>query len=123
MVWNAYKGLGRAMNVPYSLNMTCYSVNPKLPFEQNCVAEGPFLFDISASTPPSLRFIVMLRRHKRPWPLCRPGVRVGAGKDPTESHDLRHEQPAEFERMYQQMMAWYNGIHVSSVTESGCLPA
>ena len=23
MVWNAYKGLGRAMNVPYSLNMTC----------------------------------------------------------------------------------------------------
>ena len=69
MVWNAYKGLGRAMNVPYSLNMTCYSVNPKLPFEQNCVAEGPFLFDISASTPPSLRFIVMLRRH---WPLCRP---------------------------------------------------
>ena len=67
MVWNAYKGLGRAMNVPYSLNMTCYGVNPKLPFEQNCVAEGPFLFDISASTPPSLRFIVMLRRHKRPF--------------------------------------------------------
>ena len=81
MVWNAYKGLGRAMNVPYSLNMTCCKmemlsrlravrhanpksitvadgVNPKLAFEQNCVAEGPFLFDISASAPPSLRLML-----------------------------------------------------------------
>ena len=65
----------------------------------------------------------MLQPTQTPLAPLPTAARVGAGKDPTESHDLRHEQPAEFERMYQQMMAWYNGIHVSSVTESGCLPA
>jgi hypothetical protein len=49
-------------------------------------------------------------------------VRRAVHDDPTESHNLRLEQPAEFERMHQRMMNWYGGVHRSAVEESGCLP-
>ena len=112
MVWNAHLGLGREWAIPYSQNLTCYApptppgskkTSPvrNCPDGAGCPAPGTPLYRGCLAEGPYL---------------------FDLAKDPTESHDLRFVQPAEYERMKTSMMAWYEGVHASAVTESGCLP-